>query len=83
MQADQTGVTNQPAENLEWWTVFNDPVLNRLVETARSQNLTLRSAGLRVLQANAQLGIATGRKFPQVQQVTGSASSVKHQRKRR
>ncbi len=30
----------------------------------------------RVLQANAQLGIATGRKFPQVQQVSGGASSV-------
>ena len=50
--------------------------LIRLIETARSQNLSLRSAGLRVLQANAQLGIATGKKFPQVQQITGSASNV-------
>ena len=76
MQAEQAGVNHQAADNPEWWTVFNDPVLDRLIETARSQNLSLRSAGLRVLQANAQLGIATGKKFPQVQQITGSASNV-------
>ena len=77
MQAEQAGVNYQVADHPEWWTVFNDPVLDRLIETARSQNLSLRSAGLRVLQANAQLGIATGKKFPQVQQITGSASNVK------
>ena len=76
MQAEQAGVNYQAADHPEWWTVFNDPVLDRLIETARSQNLSLRSAGLRVLQANAQLGIATGKKFPQVQQITGSASNV-------
>jgi NodT family efflux transporter outer membrane factor (OMF) lipoprotein len=76
IEVDQEKVSNQPADHPEWWTVFNDPVLNQLIETARSQNLTLRSAGLRVLQANAQLGIATGGKYPQVQQVTGSANQV-------
>ena len=70
-------VDNQPADHPEWWTVFNDPVLNHLIETAQSQNLTLRSAGIRVLQAQAQLGIATGSKYPQVQQLSGSANEVK------
>ena len=76
-EVDQEKISRQPADHPEWWTVFNDPVLNQLIETARSQNLTLRSAGLRVLQANAQLGIVTGGKYPQVQQVSGSANRVK------
>jgi outer membrane protein TolC len=76
VEVDQEKISRQPADHPEWWTVFNDPVLNQLIETARSQNLTLRSAGLRVLQANAQLGIVTGGKYPQVQQVTGSANQI-------
>ena len=43
-----------------WWTAFNDPVLDRLVEQAYRDNLSLRQAGMRVLQARAQLGIAIG-----------------------
>jgi NodT family efflux transporter outer membrane factor (OMF) lipoprotein len=55
----------------KWWTVFNDPVLNDLVCNAYNQNLTLREAGYRVLQARAQLGIAIGEIFPQSQAMTG------------
>ncbi len=76
-EVDPSILSNQPADHPEWWKVFNDPVLNQLIETAQSQNLTLRSAGLRVLQAHAQLGIATGNKYPQVQQLSGSANEVK------
>jgi NodT family efflux transporter outer membrane factor (OMF) lipoprotein len=76
VEVDDAEITNQPVDYPEWWTVFNDPILNELIEMARSQNLTLRSAGLRVLQAHAQLGIATGSRYPQVQQVTGSANRV-------
>src|SRR5262245_61749291 len=54
-----------------WWTVFNDPVLNALVCDAYRQNLTLRQAGCRVLQARAQQAIAVGNFFPQTQDVTG------------
>ena len=50
-----------------WWTVFNDPTLNRLIQTAYQQNLTLRTAGARILEARAQLGIARGELFPQEQ----------------
>ena len=32
-----------------WWTVFNDPLLNSLVESAYRQNLNLQIAGLRIL----------------------------------
>src|SRR5215472_17247489 len=56
----------------DWWTVFNDPVLDRLVEQAYRENLPLRTAGVRVLQARAQLGIAIGDFYPQTQQGVGS-----------
>jgi len=55
----------------DWWRAFRDPTLNRLVRIAYNQNLTLLSAGTRVLQARAVLGIAVGELYPQVQQGTG------------
>jgi NodT family efflux transporter outer membrane factor (OMF) lipoprotein len=55
-----------------WWTVFNDPLLNRLMMDAYRQNLTLRQAGYRIMAARAQLGIATGEFFPQAQFAQGS-----------
>jgi NodT family efflux transporter outer membrane factor (OMF) lipoprotein len=55
----------------KWWTVFNDPVLNDLICNAYHQNLTLKEAGYRVLQARAQLGISIGELFPQAQSMTG------------
>jgi NodT family efflux transporter outer membrane factor (OMF) lipoprotein len=55
----------------KWWTVFNDPVLNDLIYDAYHQNLTLREAGYRVLQARAQLGISIGELFPQTQSMNG------------
>ena len=39
-----------------WWAVFGDPVLNDLVRTAYAQNVNLRVAGTRVLEARAQQG---------------------------
>jgi NodT family efflux transporter outer membrane factor (OMF) lipoprotein len=55
-----------------WWTAFNDPVLDRLIERAYRENLSLKQAGVRVLQARAQLGVAVGEIFPQTQQAIGS-----------
>ena len=57
-----------------WWKVFNDPVLDSLVTRAYHQNLSLQVAGLRILEARAQLGIATGNRYPQLQQLGGSAA---------
>src|SRR5262245_5064604 len=37
-------------DDCHWWTVFNDPVLSELIQTAYRQNLTLREAGFRILQ---------------------------------
>jgi NodT family efflux transporter outer membrane factor (OMF) lipoprotein len=56
----------------EWWKLFDDPVLDDLICNAYRQNLTLREAGFRVLQARAQYGIAVGTFFPQTQNVSGN-----------
>ena len=42
---DNLRVTRQPVAQTEWWKIFNDPVLNRLVDKAYQQNLTLQAAG--------------------------------------
>ena len=55
----------------QWWTVFQDPLLDELIAGAQIHNLTLREAGFRVLQARAQRGIAHGNLFPQSQDFSG------------
>lgn len=54
-----------------WWSVFNDPVLDALVADSARQNLTLREAGFRVLQARAARNITVGGFFPQTQSFGG------------
>src|SRR3989442_8520325 len=65
-------ISTESTTHRDWWRAFNDPVLDRLVARAYRDNLTLQQAGVRVLQARAQLGIAVGEVFPQTQQAIGS-----------
>ena len=68
---------HQTQTDLRFWTqLFNEPELNGLVETARRENPTLRIAGLRILESRALLGIAGSNRFPQLNQVNGSAAHV-------
>jgi NodT family efflux transporter outer membrane factor (OMF) lipoprotein len=67
-------VKQQETKIGDWWKVFKDPDLDRLVAEARRQNLTLQLAGVRILEARAQLGIATGNEYPQLQQFNGDLS---------
>ncbi len=60
-------VKTEKTDYSQWWTVFNDPVLNTLIEKAYQQNLTLQIAGIRILEARAELGIAVGNLYPQQQ----------------
>ena len=60
----------------QWWMLFADPVLDELVTTARKRNNNLEIAALRVLEARAQLGIATGSQYPQSQFAAASATHV-------
>src|SRR6516225_3221382 len=52
-----------------WWLALNDPKLNALIDQAYQQNLTLRSAGTRILASRARRNIAVGILFPQTQQL--------------
>lgn len=66
------GPTHDAAvESVAWWESFNDPALTSLVRSAWAQNLTLKQAGLRVLEARAARGISVGRFFPQTQAAVG------------
>jgi NodT family efflux transporter outer membrane factor (OMF) lipoprotein len=71
IDASDARLRKEPDDLVHWWSVFNDPVLNALVCDAYRQNLTLREAGFRVLQARAQLGITRGELFPQYQALSG------------
>ncbi len=77
LDAGDQRVKTGPSEYRNWWTAFNDPALDRLIERAYRGNLSLRSAGVRVLQARAQLGIAIGDFFPQTQQGIGSVQYIR------
>ncbi|MHC5084844.1 MAG: TolC family protein, partial [Planctomycetota bacterium] len=78
LDVENSRVTSQPPADPNWWkAAFQDPDLDQLVTTALQQNLTLRSAGLRVLQSQQQLAIAIGNQYPQQQQATGAASRQK------
>lgn len=58
----------------DWWKQFADPTLNLLINEARKNNLSVRTAGLRILEARAQLGIANGNIWAQTQQFNTQAS---------
>ena len=74
-QAGLPAVTQAPPDS-SWWQAFKDPGLDSLIERAVHQNLPLQVAGVRIMEARAQLGIATGRQYPQVQAIVGSANAV-------
>ncbi|MDD3580435.1 MAG: efflux transporter outer membrane subunit [Desulfobacca sp.] len=77
LEVDDKRVQTESADYRDWWTVFNDPVLNQLIDLAYRENLTLHIAGVRVLEARAQLGVAVGELFPQTQQAFGSLEKVR------
>jgi NodT family efflux transporter outer membrane factor (OMF) lipoprotein len=71
-EAGDPNIATRAEADASWWKAFNDPALDRLVDLTRRQNLPLQIAGLRIVEARAQLGIATGRQFPQLQEAFGS-----------
>jgi multidrug efflux system outer membrane protein len=57
-------VAFQPRD--QWWRVFGDPEINRLVERALTRNLDLTKATAQVLEAAAGFHQAQGQRFPQI-----------------
>jgi len=60
------GVADGTANLQTWWTVFNDPILESLVQRSHVENLDLRIAYSRVQEYRAFLGVASGQYWPNV-----------------
>ena len=63
------GLASSPAD---WWRVYGDPELNRLVELAEKGNLDLQTAAARIAQSRALEGGSKAKLSPEV---NGSASA--------
>ncbi|SMG53969.1 efflux transporter outer membrane subunit [Paraburkholderia susongensis] len=66
-EAQQTVSTPMSAQDLAtWWTQYNDPTLNRLVELALAHNFDIATAYARVDQAQAGIRAARSQLLPSV-----------------
>ena len=70
-EAQQSGVDTKSAELTRWWTKFNDPVLDSLVDRAVKSNLDLRLAEARIREARASRVVTASGAWPTVD-VSGS-----------
>lgn len=60
----------------DWWKLFNDPELNRLVDRALAANNDLAAGRARVDTARALVGLDRARLFPSLD-LTGSANTTR------
>ncbi|HUP98714.1 MAG TPA: efflux transporter outer membrane subunit [Usitatibacter sp.] len=63
-----------------WWVVFQDPVLDKLVDEALAANHDLRAAAERIEQARARLGIARSDYWPDAGVEYGASRSRSSER---
>lgn len=61
---NEVSSASSPLES--WWESFNDPVLDSLIIRAKQANFNLRTAVLRIVEAQAFLRISTGDRYPQL-----------------
>jgi len=72
-EAKQPGIDTRPADLERWWTAFNDPLLNSLVERAIQSNLDLRQAEARIREERALRAFTASGEWPTIN-VSGSYS---------
>ncbi|HTH54116.1 MAG TPA: efflux transporter outer membrane subunit [Edaphobacter sp.] len=65
---DSTSSAATPASigEQDWQSIFTDPVLQRLIAEALKNNLDLKIAAQRVLEAQAQVGIVRSQQLPSI-----------------
>jgi len=79
---------DSPAESIQpevaveaqWWHVFQDPELDRLIQQAYDQNLTLKAAAWRITEARAIRRIAAASLLPQSQTAYGQYAHTQNSR---
>src|SRR6201996_1340563 len=62
--------------DVDWWTLFHDPELTGLERRVAAENLDVKTAGIRLSESRAQLGVARSALFPSL---TGNASYTRQQ----
>ena len=65
-EAGPSTPSTQAAVPDAWWTLFGDPVLDRLIEEAFAANQDLAAAAARVEEARALAGLANADRYPEV-----------------
>lgn len=63
-EAQQSGFDTGPAPLTDWWTEFNDPLLNTLVQRAVQSNLDIRLAEARILESRALRAVTAADAWP-------------------
>ena len=72
---EAASASTQSLGEQKWWEVFQDEQLQKLIRTALQQNYDARIAAARVLEAEAQVGLARANQLPNVKAV-GSGINV-------
>ena len=65
---------NEPDTDLQWWELFDDPLLISLVKTALLNNRDLKIAVSRIEQARATVGFVRADQFPRVDVDAGAVT---------
>lgn len=58
--------SNENIADLEWWDLFQDPVLQTLIQRALMNNQSLKAAAARIMEAEAVTGIVRADLYPRV-----------------
>lgn len=77
IESQSPGLQSGQTDYSSWWRVFDDPVLDDLIDKAYRQNLSLQVAGIRIYEARAQLGVVVGNLYPQQQAGFGELTTNK------
>jgi outer membrane protein, multidrug efflux system len=65
--------SSETADYAKWWTVFDDPILNKLIHMAIENNWDLDVARNRIIEARYQRRIIRGDLYPQIDTAVGAA----------
>ncbi|WMN89277.1 efflux transporter outer membrane subunit [Vibrio parahaemolyticus] len=66
LNSQDSGLSTESQTNEFWWTEFNDPILNQLVQDMQSQSIPLKVAAERVKMANSYKTVVESFKVPTI-----------------
>ena len=66
-------VSATPQQLARWWTAFNDPTLDKLVDEALANNLDVRAAMARIESARAQVKLVSRDQYPSLDVAAGAS----------